>query len=215
MNPNSPAGQLIHRVLGSDYIADCNPEQLGRIADAIAENPDGVQQLVATARTSSSISKPIPWLLSRIEKRAHLADEQRLHAHISKLQIAERRYRAFTAKHADQDEQTALDYALEIDGDHSFEQSLRRRLGLTPLAPIAELDERQRWARIQQLAVGKTPEHPLRLAVRETCSVQHDRTHDEALQVLAYLEAVAVDSGLSLTPPVELDPDDEPIVARP
>lgn len=208
-SPNSPASQLLHKLLGADYIADCNTQQLDTITRAISENADGVQHLVAIARTSKSISRPIPWILSRIDKDAHLNDDQQLHVARSKISIAEGRYRAFHATYPAEGEAAALNYALEIDTSRGFEELLRRRLNLPPLPPAATPTERQRWESIHLQMSTLHHDHPLRVAVRETCTQDAERTHDEALDVLGYLEAVAAEphAAASLVP---LDDDDIP-----
>lgn len=68
--------------------------------------------------------------------------------------------------------------------------------------PVASLDDKQRWAAIQ-LAIGSLPrDHALGQAVRETCN--HETTSDaeeaefDALKILDYLEAVALDTGIHL-----------------
>lgn len=203
---SGPAGQLLHKMLGSDYIADCNPEQLAKIAAAISENEDGVQQIIAMTRLSKTIKKPIPFILTRIDARAHLSIDQTFSEQLSSIALAERRYQAVKRRYPNEPPHTHLAYALTGDTSREFENELRRRVGLPLLGPIATDDEAARWQRIRKMTRGLKRDHPLRQAIRETCTPDVERSHDEALQVLAYLEAVADDAGLDTpTGPDPLD----------
>lgn len=233
MSTQPPVGRSIENVIGNELASDAAPRQRGEIENFIAEDQgrhvDGIAELarkVLVEEAAGKIDAGVPVLLARLRQGQHRRRERQTAAgRISVLDLAEQRYQAkladFARHHADPNQwgpNEALDYAIDSalfdlkaagEDRDELEQRIRERLTLPQPSTTADEETAARWQAIRRYLERTRLDHPLHLAARETCSPRQSRSDLDALQVLAYLEAIVSDTGLDQAPPEPEAPADE------
>ena len=191
--------------IGEDAANDLVPSQRAVISAAVNANGYGVRKVADALRSDSRIGGSIvPLLLHRLKRSDHLRYHPPQRGRRTEEQQLAWARRAFQAHHdAYGDAGAAFEDCLEYASDYAavavrgpldasdIRDALRAELdGTRTHDEPATSDQAARWKAIMDLVAILPRDHPLREAVRAYCTPE-DRSEEEALEILARLEALA------------------------